>query len=169
MGTIITCGVYGFTAETFEKAVIDSKLDVFVDTRRRRGVRGSQYSFANSKRLQAMLADNDITYIHKIELAPSQRAVKREGKIDEEHDIARHDRDSLSDEFINEYKHDVLDRFDPEDFIESLGDAKRVLIFCVEKTPAACHRGLLADAIVTKLGWDRVDLVPERSINCHSD
>lgn len=160
MGTIITCGVYGFTAESFEMAVVESKPDAFVDTRRRRGVRGSQYSFANSQRLQGMLASNDITYLHNINLAPSQSAVKREGENDKKHHVARHDRDSLSDDFIAEYRHDVLDDFDPDEFIESLGDVKRVLIFCVEETPAACHRGLLASAIVDDLGWDRVDLVP---------
>lgn len=160
MPTIITCGVYGFTAESFEKAVVDSKPDVFVDTRRRRGVRGSQYSFANSTRLQEMLANHDITYVHRIDLAPSESLIKREGEIDSSRNIARHERDRLSDEFTAAYKREVLDDFDAQAFTESLDDVDRVLILCVEQTPEACHRGLLADAIVDQLGWDREDLVP---------
>lgn len=160
IGTIITCGVYGFTAETFERTVVDAEPDVFVDIRRRRGVRGSQYSFANSQRLQTMLANHDITYVHRIELAAPEAAMKREGEIDRAAGIARHDRDHLSKEFIADYQHEVLDDFDAAAFIDSLGDVQRVLLLCVERTPGACHRELLAEAIVEQLGWERLDLVP---------
>lgn len=161
MPTIITCGVYGFTAETFEAAVVTTKPDVFVDIRRRRGVRGSQYSFANSQRLQDMLAKHGITYVHRLDLAAPEAAMKREGEIDKREGIARHDRDHLSQEFITDYQHEVLDNFDAHAFAESLGDVNRVLLFCVEKTPAACHRGLLADEIVHQLGWNREDIVAD--------
>lgn len=161
MPTIITCGVYGFTAETFEAAVVGSKPDVFVDTRRRRAVRGSRYSFANSKRLQEMLANHGITYIHKAELAPSESVIRREGEIDSSRNIARHERDRLSDEFIEAYHSEVLNDLDARAFVESLGNPERVLILCVEQTPDACHRGLLAEAMVKQLGWDREDLVAE--------
>lgn len=161
-GTIITLGVYGHTADSFEQAVLKAKPDVFVDVRRRRGVRGAQYNFANSKRLQEMLAKNGIAYIHRIDLAPPEAAVKREGEIDHQEHIARHDRDHLSDEFVAAYTREVLDDFDAEAFISSLGDdVQRVLLLCVEKTPAACHRGLLAEAIAQQLGWQRQDLVAE--------
>lgn len=159
MPTIITCGVYGFTAETFEAAVVGSKPDVFVDTRRRRAVRGSRYSFANSQRLQEMLENHDITYIHRIDLAPSQSVIKREGEMDLSRKVARHDRDRLSDEFIEAYHSEVLNDLDARAFVESLGNPERVLILCVEQTPDACHRGLLAEAMVKQLGWDREDLV----------
>src|SRR5699024_3691800 len=109
MSTIITCGVYGFTAETFDNAVTYAKPDFVADTRNRRGVRGTHYSSANTKRLQATLPKNDITYVHNKELAPSQKTVKREGEIDKKHGNARHDREELSDEFVADYKKDVLD------------------------------------------------------------
>ncbi len=160
MPTIITCGVYGFTEDTFEKAVVNAKPDVFVDTRVRRAVRGSQYKFANSQRLQNLLGKNNITYIHNKELAPSRTAVMREGEIDKKKGIALHDREELSDEFIEDYRRKVLDDFDARELIESLGDVERVLIFCVEATPEACHRGLLADAIVDQRHWKREDLLP---------
>ncbi len=158
--TIITCGVYGFTAETFEQAVVKAKPDVFVDVRRRRGVRGHDYSFANSQRLQDMLAKNNISYVHRLELAAPEATMKREGEIDKKAGIARHDRDHLSEEFLHDYDSAVLNDFDAGKFIESLGEVHRVLLMCVEKTPAACHRGLLADAIEKQLGWERLDLEP---------
>lgn len=159
-GTIITCGVYGFTAKTFEQAVVKAEPDVFVDVRRRRGVRGHDYSFANSRRLQKMLAKNEIPYVHRLEFAAPEATMKREGEMDKKAGIARHERDHLSDEFVADYGSAVLKDFDAAEFIESLGDVQRVLLMCVEKTAPACHRGLLADAIEKQLGWERLDLEP---------
>lgn len=166
-GTIITCGVYGFTAESFEQAIVQVKPYVFVDIRRRRGVRGAQYSFANSVHLQDMLARHGIRYVHALELASSEVAMKREGVMDKQQGIARHHRDHLSPAFIRDYRHDVLDAFDARAFVASLADdgpaPARLLLFCVERTPAACHRGLLAEEIHRQLGWERVDLVPDKT------
>jgi hypothetical protein len=41
--------ISGFTAGTLRAALERAHIDVFVDTRRRRGVRGRQYAFANSR------------------------------------------------------------------------------------------------------------------------
>lgn len=160
-GTILTLGVYGYDADAFERAVLDAKLDIVVDIRRRRGVRGARYSFANSTRLQNMLAKNSIPYIHRIDLATPEAVMKREGEIDRAEHIARHERDHLSDDFISDYTEAVLKHFNATEFIASLGDdISRVVLLCVERTANACHRGLLAAEIVHQLGWDRVDLDP---------
>lgn len=124
-GTIIACSVYGFTAETFEQAIVKAKPDVFVDIRRRRSVRGHDYSFANSQRLQDMLATNNIPYVHRLELASPEATMKSEGEIDKKAGIARHDRDHLSDGFVADYDEAVLNDFDTAEFIESLGDVQR--------------------------------------------
>ncbi|WP_349829476.1 hypothetical protein [Brevibacterium litoralis] len=42
-----------------------------LDVRQRRGVRGTEYAWANSRRLQAALAANGIDYRHHRELAPT--------------------------------------------------------------------------------------------------
>lgn len=158
-GTVITLGVYGYDADSFEQAIVAAKPDIVVDVRRRRGVRGAQYSFANSIRLQEMLAKNDIPYIHRLDLATPEAIMKREGVIDHEEHIARHNRDHLSDVFVADYTREVLAGFDAAAFVASLGeDVTRVLLLCVERTAAACHRGLLAAEIVKQLGWNRVDL-----------
>lgn len=158
-GTILTLGVYGYDADAFERAILDAKPDIVVDIRRRRGVRGARYSFANSTRLQNMLAKNAIPYIHRIDLATPEAVMKREGEIDRAEHIARHERDHLSDDFISDYTESVLKHFNATEFIASLGDdISRVVLLCVERTANACHRGLLAAEIVHQLGWDRVDL-----------
>lgn len=158
---MLTIGVYGFTAEAFEQAVISAKPDVFVDVRRRRGVRGHQYAFANSGHLQDMLQNNHIPYVHHLELAPDDAIVKHEGEVDHKHHIARHQRDQLSPEFVAAYRKQVLDHFEAKTFIASLGEnIHSVLLMCVESTPEACHRGMLAEAIHQQLGWEREDLLP---------
>lgn len=160
-GCVITCGVYGFDAQAFAKAVVAAKPDKFVDVRRRRGVRGHDYAFANSRRLQDLLENHGIPYMHRLDLAAPEDVMKREGEIDKAHHIARHERDSLSPEFIADYEREVLAGFDAAAFIATLGDGvQRPLLFCVERTASACHRGLIADAIVAQLGWDREDVVP---------
>lgn len=157
----MTIGVYGYDADSFEKAVVDSKPDIFVDVRLRRGVRGHNYAFANSQHLQDMLAKNDIPYIHKKELAPAKSIVQHEGLVDEDNHIARHERKELSDKFVADYTKQVLYSFDAKAFMASLGDdKKRVLLMCVERTAEACHRGLLAEAIHKQLDWKRKDLEP---------
>ena len=160
-GTVITCGVYGFTADTFIEAVRNAETDMFVDIRRRRGVRGKDYTFANNLRLQAQLDHYAIPYMHRDDLAAPAEAMLRETNVDKERGIARHERDSLSDEFVADYEREVLAGFDARAFIDSLGDhIQRPLLFCVERTANACHRGLVAAAIVDQLGWDRLDLEP---------
>jgi len=70
--TIVTIGIYGFDAERFFQALQNTHIDTLCDIRDRRGVRGSDYTFANSTRLQQRLAELNIRYIHLKRLAPSQ-------------------------------------------------------------------------------------------------
>lgn len=159
---IFTMGVYGYTEETFRRALDDLDLDIFVDTRRKRGVRGSQYAFANSKRLQAMLADLDIPYVHRLDLAPTTEMIHAQDAADHAAHIARHDRSSLTDEFRADYQHEVLDGFDSRAFVDSLGDdIDSLLIFCIEGTPQACHRSLLAERLRQDLDGTVTNLVAD--------
>ncbi|HYG14967.1 MAG TPA: DUF488 domain-containing protein [Bacteroidia bacterium] len=145
---LFTIGVYGSTADEFFKKLTDNRIDTFCDVRHRRAVRGSQYAFANSQRLQDRLEQQGIKYLHFPELAPSQEMIKMQDEADHEHHIRRRDRAELSPEFVKEYKKQCLHNFDAGEFIEKLGsDAKNVVLFCVEKTPEACHRTLLAEKI----------------------
>jgi uncharacterized protein (DUF488 family) len=71
MNKIVTIGVYGFDAESFFAALQRAGVDTLCDIRRRRGVRGSEYAFANRARLEARLAARGIRYVHRLDLAPS--------------------------------------------------------------------------------------------------
>ena len=71
MKTVATVGVYGFTAETFLRALRDADVRLLIDVRQRRGVSGPDYAWANSQRLQAALAGAGIEYRHLKELAPT--------------------------------------------------------------------------------------------------
>ena len=158
---IVTIGVYGYTAESFREALERADVDVFVDTRRRRGVRGHEYAFANSTRLQDLLAGMGIRYVHRLDLAPSEEVVHAQNQADRDAGIRRRDRDHLTSEFKAAYTRDVLDGFDSNEFADSLGpDVGSILIFCVEGLPAACHRSLLAEKLAHDLGGEVDHIVP---------
>src|SRR5919106_275903 len=63
--TVVTIGVYGFDQAAFLAALARARVKVLLDVRQRRGVRGSEYAWANSARLQAALADAGIEYRHR--------------------------------------------------------------------------------------------------------
>ena len=68
---LATIGVYGFTLEEFLRSLRDADARLVLDVRQRRGVRGPQYAWANSTRLQAALEEAGIDYQHHPELAPT--------------------------------------------------------------------------------------------------
>ncbi len=61
---LATIGVSGFDRESFLGALGNAEVDLLLDVRQRRGVRGSEYAWANAKRLQAALAEAGIAYSH---------------------------------------------------------------------------------------------------------
>ena len=69
--TVAMIGVYGASLETFLAALRRADVTVLLDVRQRRGVRGREYAWANSLRLQAALAAASIDYRHHVELAPT--------------------------------------------------------------------------------------------------
>jgi uncharacterized protein (DUF488 family) len=158
---VFTIGVYGWDEEDFAQAVRDAAPGVFVDVRRRRGLRGATYAWANSTRLQAALADLGIPYIHRLDVAPSdatRHIVARDAVAD---GIGYRERTILSQEYLDAYGQEVLARFDAGEFVASLGeDVASIMVFCVERAPAACHRSLLAEQLARQLGAEVVHLLP---------
>lgn len=161
MTEYVTIGVYGWEADRFFEALRSAGVDLLVDIRRRRGVRGSEYTFANSARLQERLAEMGICYVHRIDLSPSDAVRKAQHEADEEKHVARRQRAALSDTFRQGYQAEVLDHFDSRRFAEDIGPATHAAaLLCVEREPAACHRGLLADRLEKDLGVKVRHLVP---------
>ena len=141
---LLTIGVYGKSAEAFFEALQDRRVDTFCDIRQRRGVRGSQYSFVNSTRLQAELANRGIAYRHVPELAPTQRIRDLQHEADAASGETKRTREELGETFKRHYIEEVLNRFDAQQFRDSLGSARQIAFFCVEGRAAACHRSLVA-------------------------
>jgi uncharacterized protein (DUF488 family) len=158
---IVTIGVYGFTAEQFLQALLAAQVDTFCDLRGRRGMRGSSYAFANSERLQHMLQEQSIRYVHLKDLAPSvilREVQKLEDKKRKEQKRAR---EQLAPAFIEQYKQMHLADFDASAFLRQLGGDTQVLaLFCVEREAAACHRSLVAACLAQAFDLSIRHIVP---------
>ena len=141
---LFSIGVYGKSKEDFFNLLIKYKIDTFCDIRKRRAVRGSIYSFVNSKRLQDELAKLNIKYYHLLDLAPTNEIRKIQYEFDSAHKIKMRERDTLSEKFKAAYREQILINFDPKTFPKIFDDsAKYVVLFCVESNPNACHRSLV--------------------------
>jgi uncharacterized protein (DUF488 family) len=157
---ILTIGAYGYTENAFFQALQAAQVDLLVDIRRRRAVRGALYTFANSERLQARLAEVGIRYQHRLELAPSSATRQIQAIYDRTTHIPYRQRRLLSATFVEAYHRECLDRFDPHDFLGEVGTETQALaFFCVELEPAACHRSLVAACFAAR-GFDVIHLLP---------
>jgi uncharacterized protein (DUF488 family) len=157
----VTIGVYGWDEERFFGALKEAGVDLLVDIRRRRGVRGAEYAFANATRLQERLEEQGIAYLHRIDLSPSDALRKRQGAADKEERVARRQRTELSPEFKAGYQEEVMAHFDSGRFLEELPhDARVAALLCVEREPTACHRGLLSARLQKDLAVDIRHLAP---------
>lgn len=154
-----TIGVYNTTEKDFFHKLTANKVDTFLDIRQRRGVRGSQYAFANSNRLQHKLALLKINYQHLLELAPSEKIRHIQEDADAQEHVQRRKREQLNPDFITTYKKNVLDLFDFTRFLNTLQEtkAKRIVFFCVEELPEACHRSLVTDKL-SSMGYKIIHL-----------
>lgn len=166
---IYTIGVYGYAEAAFFAALQEQKIDLFIDVRRRRGVRGARYKFVNSSYLQAKLAHLGIGYAHLLELAPTPRIRSLQDIADQEQRLQRRsDRQDLCKEYVHEYKRDILrvykrkperkfvaaDTLTMARQLADIPDAQPILrpaLFCVEGEPLACHRSLAAAEIAKQL------------------
>jgi hypothetical protein len=149
----VTIGVYGANESAFFGALQRGRVDTFCDIRWRRGLRGEEYAFANSKRLQKRLTELGIRYLHIRDVAPSPALRQAQAAADKAANLAKRKRTVLGDAFIEGYQRECLEDFDSRKFIERIGpEAKVVALFCVEREAAACHRSLLGERLQKDLG-----------------
>jgi len=142
---VLTIGAYGFNERTFIDALKAAGADLFIDIRARRGMRGSAYAFANATRLQASLESAGIEYVHAKELAPSEGVRDAQRTADVASGVAKRDRARLGPAFVTAYERECLSGFDPKRFADVyVRNARRPVLFCVEREPEACHRSLVA-------------------------
>ena len=158
---ILTIGAYGFSAESFCEALRSAEIDTFCDIRRRRGVRGAEYAWANATRLIQGLEERGIRYHHLVRLAPGAELRQAQAEEDRAAKIAKRQRSALSPGFVEAYRERCLAEFDVREFLAELGpEARRAVLFCVEREPAACHRSLVGEALAEQLGLTVRHLIP---------
>ena len=157
---IVTIGVYGFSEAAFFAALQEAGVDLFCDVRQRRGVRGAEYAFVNSQRLQKRLAELGIGYCHRPELAPTPTIRNQQKAADKTAKIAKRQRSGLSSQFVAAFQTEVLAGFDSHTWQQEMGQANVVALFCVEREPAACHRSLVAQKLQTDLNMPVEHILP---------
>jgi uncharacterized protein (DUF488 family) len=160
MARVATIGVYGFTGETFLEALREAGVVLVLDVRQRRGVRGPQYAWANSKRLQAALAAAGIQYEHHPELAPTTELRQLQYREDEREGVGKRSRVNLAPEYTARYTAEILDRVDVRGLVADLPGEGLSALLCVERDPEACHRSLIAQRIEVVSGGSAVHLRP---------
>ncbi len=112
MAAIATIGVYGFERATFLAALTGAEVDLVLDVRQRRGVRGSEYAWANARRLQASLEETGIGYSHLKELAPTTELRQAQYRADDRRGEGKRSRTLLAPEYASGYTEEILDRVD---------------------------------------------------------
>lgn len=149
-----TVGVYKSLEQEYFNKLTENNIDTFCDIRQRRGVRGTEYTFVNSNRLQTRLNELNIKYLHVTDLAPTPEIRELQKEADAISGESKRDRYKLGKVFTVAYKDRILRKFDFNSFIERLVEigANHVVLFCVEEKPEACHRSIVAEKL-KKLGY----------------
>jgi uncharacterized protein (DUF488 family) len=159
MPTIATIGVYGFDRDSFLAALSGAGIELLLDVRQRRGVRGSEYAWANARRLEAALAEAGIRYTHLKELAPTTELRELQYREDDRFGEGKRSRTQLAPEYVHRYTEEILDRVDLEPIVRWVGASSAALL-CVERDPEACHRSLVAARLRSERGFEVVHLRP---------
>jgi uncharacterized protein (DUF488 family) len=148
---VATIGVYGFTLDRFLDTLRRADVRLLLDVRQRRGVRGSEYAWANSARLQSALAESGIAYRHHSE--------------DDRLGVGKRSRVALAPAYRERYLEEILDRVDLAPIVRELPTRGSSALFCVERDPEACHRSLIAARLAHEYGVAVVHLRPAQGTN----
>jgi hypothetical protein len=158
--TIATIGVYGATLERFLHALADANVRNVLDVRQRRGVRGREYAWANSQRLQRALAEAGFGYRHLPELAPTTELRHLQYAADDAAGVGKRSRRELAPEYAERYRREILDCADLGVLLDSLPEDGIGALMCVERDPDACHRSIIARRLADEDGFAVLDLRP---------
>src|SRR5919106_4029123 len=110
---------YGFDGESFLQRLRHADVRLVLDVRQRRGVRGPEYAWANSRRLQAALAQARIAYEHHPELAPTTELRQLQYAEDDRQGVGKRSRTELAPAYRERYLAEILDRADLDAVVAS--------------------------------------------------
>lgn len=157
---LFTIGVYGTSETSFFEALRRHGITHFVDVRLRRGMRGAQYAYVNKSRLENRLRDLGIEYRHYLHLAPTKQIRQVQKAADSAQKVKKSERTGLDPHFVRIYERECLADLDAEAFLADFPEGARIVLFCVEAQPEACHRSLIARRIEQELGLEWRDITP---------
>lgn len=160
MAKLATVGVYESDLQAFLDALEVAGVTLVIDVRQRRGVRGPQYAWANSARLQAALADAGIGYRHRRDLAPTTELRRLQYAEDAKEGVGKRSRRRLATEYARRYNEEILDAVDLGELVQTLPTDGVTALLCVERDPEACHRSLVAKRIASEHGVAVIHLRP---------
>jgi uncharacterized protein (DUF488 family) len=166
---LLTIGVYGWSLEEFLASLRAAQVQMLLDVRQRRGVRGPRYSWANSIRLQAALAASGIGYRHHRELAPTTELRHLQYAVDARQGVGKRSRVELAPAYRERYTREILNRADLAPVLSEVEDDGPCALFCVERDSEACHRSLIAERIVEITAVSIVHLVPGQWLDDQSE
>ena len=159
MARLATIGVYGFDGPSFIRTLEEAGVTLVLDVRQRRGVRGSEYAWANRRRLEAALAEAGIAYSHLPELAPTTEMRQLQYREDDRRGEGKRSRTKLAPEYVQRYEAESLGHVDLAPIVNWIG-TKQAALLCVEKDPEACHRSLIAERLRQEFGFEIEHLKP---------
>jgi len=157
---VTTIGVYGWNADSFLAALRDAGVTLLLDVRQRRGVRGPEYAWANSKRLQEAMETAGIGYRHLPELAPTTELRRLQYAEDDRQGVGKRNRSELAPAYVERYTAEILNRADLAAVTSLLPPDGAAALLCVERDPEACHRSLIADRLAAERGVHITHLRP---------
>jgi uncharacterized protein (DUF488 family) len=160
MRTVATVGVHGSTLERFLAALSEADVGQLIDVRQRRGVRGSEYAWANAQRLEKALGGAGIDYRHHKELAPTTELRQLQYREDARAGVGKRSRESLAPEFVERYAREVLEHVDLAAIVAEMPADAASALFCVERDPEGCHRSLIAERLAEEFGFEVMHLRP---------
>jgi uncharacterized protein (DUF488 family) len=156
---VATIGIYDFDLASFLGALKAASVGTVVDVRQRRGVRGPEYAWANSKRLQASLAEAGLGYVHLKQLAPTTELRQVQYQEDDRLGEGKRSRTHLAPEYARRYREEILAVADLSPLLE-LAETELPALLCVERDPEACHRSLIAERLEHAHGFEVTHLRP---------
>jgi uncharacterized protein (DUF488 family) len=157
---VVTVGVYGYTVESFLAALAHAGVVNLLDVRQRRGVRGPEYAWANSQRLQDALRDAGIGYEHHQELAPTTEMRRLQYAEDDRQGVGKRTRTRLAPEYRERYRREILDPVDLLPIVRAMPRAGATALLCVEGEPEACHRSIVAARLAREFDLQVTHLRP---------
>ncbi|HEY3543603.1 MAG TPA: DUF488 domain-containing protein [Gaiellaceae bacterium] len=160
MKRVATVGVHDADLDSFLGALRGAGVELVLDVRQRRGVRGREYAWANAQRLQAALADAGIAYAHRPELAPTTELRQLQYAVDDRLGVGKRSRSELATAYAERYRREILDAADLDAVVALMPDDAATALLCVERDPEACHRSLVAAELAAVYALPVVHLRP---------